>query len=115
MVQLNGFGFANSAAAASSFVQSGGNVIFNSGGVQIVFYGATLADVQAAVQVDGLAELPSVDKHIVSETPDLPQDAIAEFLDIADAVDDHMAQAESEGFNFFTGAELLDGHGFDLL
>ena len=114
-IQLNGYGFADAAAAASAFTQSGGNVVFSSGGDIAVFYGATLADVLAAVSVDGLAELPSVDKHIVSETPDLPQDAIAEFLNTADMVDDHAAQIESEGFTFFTGADLLDGHGFDLL
>ncbi|HHL42836.1 MAG TPA: calcium-binding protein, partial [Hellea balneolensis] len=115
VVQLNGFGFANSAAAASSFSQSGGNVVFSSGGMTIVFYGANLADVTAAVVVDGSAELPSVDKQIVSETPSLPQDAIAEFLETVDMVDDRAAQIESEGFTFFTGADLLDGHGFDLL
>ncbi|HHL42842.1 MAG TPA: hypothetical protein ENJ42_04425, partial [Hellea balneolensis] len=115
IIQLNGFGFANAGSSFASFSQAGANVIFSSGGVTIVFYGATLAFVQGAVQVDGLAELPSVDKNTVAEAPELPQDAIAEFLETADTVDDHMAQAESESFDFYTGAELLDGHGFDLL
>ncbi|HHL43522.1 MAG TPA: hypothetical protein ENJ42_07890 [Hellea balneolensis] len=80
IIQLNGFGFADATAAAASFTQAGGNVIFSAGGVTIAFYGASLADVQAAVQVDGLAELPSVDKQIVSEAPSLPQDAVADVL-----------------------------------
>ena len=85
-IDLNGFGFTNSADAASSFAQNGNNVVFTSNSYTITFVGATLAEVQAAVNVDSNAELPSPSKSQaqVSETLDgsldLHQDAIAAFM-----------------------------------
>lgn len=93
IVKLKGFGFANAGAAAGSFFQFGSNVKFQMGGVEIVFVDALLADVIAAVSVDGNSELPTIpdSKAVISEvaaptndelsdTPSLAQDAIAGFI-----------------------------------
>lgn len=85
-VQLNGFGFADAAAAASSFVQFGLNVKFTNGGVTIIFVDANVADIRAAVAVDGNAEAPGAIKLITNIAEDfladtgLQQDVVADFL-----------------------------------
>lgn len=109
-VVLTNFGFANAGAAASSFSQSGNNVVFNNSGITIVFYGAVLAEVQAAVIVNSNAELPSVDKHLVSEdAPTLDQDIISEFLNTAPQADTGYVM---EGA--FDGHDHLTDGNFDL-
>jgi len=91
-VSLLDFGFADAAAATSSFLQNGSTVVFRNGDVKIKFLNATLTEVLAAVEVGtsaAAAEVPvassketSAEKPAdsVMETPALPQDLIAEFL-----------------------------------
>ncbi|HHL42333.1 MAG TPA: hypothetical protein ENJ42_01835, partial [Hellea balneolensis] len=110
-VNLTGFGFASKAAAASSFSQSGNNVIFSSQGVTIVFYGATLSEVQNAVFIPSGSSAETSGKMVVSEIPDLPQDTIAEFLEtvVADEVrSDSLYHEALETFADFAGLTQYD-------
>lgn len=84
-VELNGFGFANVAAAEAAFAQVGTDVVFSAGAVTVRFEGTNVADVTDNIVLDAGSSSEGLERAAEPVATDAPETLVV--LDETDWVD----------------------------